>query len=321
MRVSASLLLLSFCGVAYATDTGAPGVYLDVTSALGEVKAISGMAAARGESQGNGHDDDVAAWAVGDRSLVPSRIYGVTVGDDDVALVSELFLTRDGASVSYDLEGIDEDPAGGWWLAVEGGGNAPTASSPNRLLHADETGVIDAEVRLPAAVDAQQRQYGFEGVACNDDGSQLYVAFQGEWGDDPSGLIRIGRYTPATGEWAFYHYPRSFGAGRVGLSEITWAGDDTLVILERDNLVTGSWNKRLTVVSVADVEPAPAGSTPPALEPTLLRDLLGVDGWPYEKAESVVIVDKGILVVNDNDAIAGAPTEALLLDKLERDLP
>lgn len=320
MRVLTSLLLVTLCGSAFASDTAAPGWFVGVSSDFGDVHAISGLAAVRGEPNGDGHDGEVAAWAVGDRSLVPSRIYGVTVAADQVRLVSELYLTLDGASVAYDLEGIDEDTAGGWWLSVEGGGNAPTATSPNRLLHVDATGAITEEVRLPASVDAQQRQFGFEGVATNDDGSQLYVAFQGEWVGDPTGYVRIGRYTTATGEWAFYHYPRSLGAGRVGLSEITWAGDDTLILLERDNLVTGSWNKRLTVVSVAGIEPAAAGSTPPVLEPWLLRDLLTVDGWPYEKAEGVAIVDKDVIVVNDNDAIVGAPTDALILEKLAKDL-
>lgn len=320
MHVLLSVVSLALSPSAHASDTGAPGQYWGVVSDITTVNAVSGLAAIRGEPNGNGHDDEVAVWAVGDRAVVPSRIFGATVGNGAVELVSELYLTLDGQQVSYDLEGIDVDPAGGWWLAVEGGGNAPTASSANRLLHVDPSGAITEVVSLPASVAAQQRQYGFEGVASNDDGSQLYVAFQGEWGDDPSGYLRIGRYTPATGEWAFYHYPRNFGSGRVGLSEITWAGNDTLILLERDNLVTGAWDKRLYTVSVAGLTPAPAGSTPPVLSPVLFRDFLAVDGWPFEKAEGVAIVDRDVVIVNDNDGVTSAVTEALVLEKLAKDL-
>jgi hypothetical protein len=230
--------LLSVFTLAVASAAGAQeafyGSFVDVVSDITPVSAVSGLASIRGEPFGNGHDDEIAAWAIADRAVSPSRIYGVTVSGDEVALASELLLSSGGAPVSFDLEGIDVDPAGtGWWLAVEGGGNAPTATSTNRLLHVDEDGAIVEVVELPAAVTAQQRQFGFKGVAANEDGSELYVAFQGEWGDDPAGLLRIGRYTPATGEWAFYHYPREFGVGRVGLSEITWVGDGVLMVIER----------------------------------------------------------------------------------------
>ena len=146
----------------------------------------------------------------------------------------------------------------------------------------------------------------------------MFVAFQGEWGGDPTGYLKIGQYTPATGDWVFFHYPRSLGSGRVGISEITWAGDDTLVLLERDNLVSGAWDKRLYAVSVAGVVPAPAGQTPPVLERELIRDFLTTDGWPYEKAEGVAFIDMDLVITNDNDAIAGAPTQALIIDKGEK---
>lgn len=320
MRPLFPFALLAFTTSALAATWEDVGFYVPVTSDLTAVRAVSGLAGLRGEPNGNGHDDEIALWGVGDDSLSPSRIWGMTASDDGVAIVSELYLTQGGAPVTYDIEGIDVDGAGGWWLAVEGAGNAPNIVTPNLLLHVDATGAITETVALPAAVAARQSRFGFEGVAANDDATQLYVAFQGEWGDDPAGLLRIGRYTPATGEWAFYHYPRNFGPGRVGLSEITWAGDDRLIVLERDNLVTGTQNKRLYVVSVAGVEPAPAGQAPPVLDPWLVRDLLNTDGWPFEKAEGVAIVDGDVLVVNDNDNLAGAPTDALVLDKLARHL-
>jgi hypothetical protein len=68
---------------------------------------------------------------------------------------------------------------------------------------------------------------------------QVYVAFKREWTGDPAGRVRIGRYTPATGEWSFFYYPldavESPAGGFVGLSEITARDDQTLLVLERDN--------------------------------------------------------------------------------------
>lgn len=120
-KLPAMLLFAAFPALAAAAD-GDPGVYVDVVSDLSAVQAISGLGAIRGESNGNGHDDEIAMWGVGDRAVAPSRIYGMTVDEDEaVEIVSDLLLTLGGQSVSYDLEGIDVDTAGGWWRAVEGG--------------------------------------------------------------------------------------------------------------------------------------------------------------------------------------------------------
>jgi hypothetical protein len=54
------------------------------------------------------------------------------------------------------------------------------------------------------AVNRQQSPNRFKGVTTSLNGSQVYVAFPREWDDDPAGLAKIGRYAPATQEWAFY---------------------------------------------------------------------------------------------------------------------
>jgi hypothetical protein len=68
---------------------------------------------------------------------------------------------------------------------------------------------VGAEIELPADLAALQRSNGYEGVAVTGDGEdeQVYVAFQREWEDDPAGMVRIGRYTPASERWAFFYYP------------------------------------------------------------------------------------------------------------------
>lgn len=304
-----SLLLVPLAALA---DHGEdPGVYFDVVADPIAFTAISGAAATR-----DGHEQFI--WVVSDQGLSPSRIQVLDL--DGFGVTSQIFLSRDGLPVSYDLEGIDEDPSGGWWCVSEGAGTWPKVTSPNLLLRIDPDGAITDQIPLPAAVTTFQVKYGLEGVAVDDTGTYVYVAFQTEWLDDPSGLIRIGRYAVDSGEWAFYHYPRDTSSGRVNLSDLSWAGDGQLVVLERDNLVDGE-DKRLYVVHVTDVEPAPAGSPPPVLDKWLLRDMVEVDGWPYEKAESLALVHHDIYVINDNDAIEGAPTQVLVLDKLAKLLP
>jgi hypothetical protein len=89
----------------------------------------------------------------------------------------------------------------------------------------------------------------------------------------------------------------------VGLSEITWVGDDTLLVVERDNQQRDDAQvKRLYSFSVAAIIPAAAGDTPPVLSKTLVRDLLVQDDYRLEKIEGAALTKFGtLLVVNDND--------------------
>jgi hypothetical protein len=164
---------------------------------------------------------------------------------------------------------------------------------------------VAEEIELPNAVNQQQRSNGFEGVTTNADGSQVYMAFQREWSDDLAGLLKIGHYTPVTQAWAFYHYPLDAApdGGWVGLSEITWIGDDTFLVVERDNQQRHDARvKRLYTVSVAGITPTPAGNTPPVLAKTLVRDLVAKDDYRLEKIEGAALTKSGeLLVVNDND--------------------
>jgi len=282
-----------------------PGEYIDVTSDTIPFGALSGLAT------GDDDDDDDGLYSVPDNAMSPSRIFTLELGNP-TDVVSELILTQDGGPLSYDLEGIAVRPQGGWWVVSEGAGNAPTVRTENLLVRVLPDGSVAQEVRLPASVAQNQRQFGFEGVASNEDGSQIYVAFQAEWLDDRTGLIKIGRYTPDTGQWAFFHYRRDFGPGRIGLSEITQVDDDTYIVLERDNRAGAAATvKRVYAFSIAGVTPAPPGGTPPVLTKTLVRDLLLEDGYPYEKAEGVAIVDDHVLVLNDNDGVGLGPTQIL----------
>jgi hypothetical protein len=217
-----------------------------------------------------------------------------------------LTITKGGEPASYDLEGIAMRPQGGWWVVSEGAEDFGSADlTKNLLIRIDDDGSVAEEIELPDAVNQQQKSNGFEGVTTDADGSQVYVAFQRKWADDPVGFVKIGRYTPVEEAWAFYHYPLDAApdGGWVGLSEITWIGDDTLLVVERDNLQRDDAQvKRLYSVSVTGITPAPAGMEPPVLAKTLVRDLLVKDDYRLEKIEGAALMKSGeLLVVNDND--------------------
>jgi DNA-binding beta-propeller fold protein YncE len=273
----------------------APTSYPQVVSDGLPWSALSGLAAGQGNT----------AYAVPDNIFSPSRIWTLTLGR--VAKVTAaLTITKGGTAASYDLEGVAVRPQGGWWVASEGAGDFGSAElTKNLLIRVNADGSVAEEIELPDIINRQQRSNGFEGVTTDSAGSQVYVAFQREWADDPAGLVKIGRYTPATQEWAFYHYPLDVAPadGWVGLSEITWLGTDTFLLVERDNQQRAEARvKRLYSVSVAGITPAPAGSTPPVLTKTLVRDLLAEDDYRLEKIEGTALTKFGtLLVVNDND--------------------
>jgi DNA-binding beta-propeller fold protein YncE len=280
------------------TPDRVPDSYPQVVSDGVPWSALSGLAADRGNT----------VYAVPDNVFSPSRIWTLELGR--VARVTAaLTITKGGKPASYDLEGIAIRPQGGWWVVNEGAEDFGSDDlTKNLLIRVNEDGAVAEEIELPDDINGEQRSNGFEGVATDASGSHVYVAFQREWGDDPAGLVKIGRYTPASQEWAFYHYPLDAldpapPGGWVGLSEITWIGDNILLIVERDNQQRAAAQvKRLYRVSVAGVEPVAAGIEPPVLAKKLVRDLLIEDDYRLEKIEGAALLKSGtLLVVNDND--------------------
>ncbi|HTE17849.1 MAG TPA: esterase-like activity of phytase family protein, partial [Armatimonadota bacterium] len=231
----------------------------------------------------------------------PSRIWEMRVGRSRAVITRSIPLPK-----SYDLEGIAVQPRGGWWVVSEGAGNAGgTGLTRNLLVRVNRDGSIAEEVQLPDELNAHQRSSGYEGVAVTASGAQVYVCIQREWADDPAGRVKIGRYTPATGEWRFFHYPLDAppAGGWVGLSEITRINDTTFAVIERDNQSGAAARvKRIYRFSTAGLTPAPAGSPLPLLQKTLVRDLLEQDEFRLEKAEGLALLGPGsFFLVNDND--------------------
>jgi hypothetical protein len=251
-----------------------------------------------------------------DSFLTQSRIYVMDVSDRPGRITDEIVLRKDGAPVNYDIEGLVQRADGSFWVVSEGSGTG-TAGTPNLLVHVGADGTVPAggEIPLPPEVAALKRSNGFEGVAVIGSGQaeQVYVAFQREWTGDPTGQVRIGRHTPATGEWRFFYYPldpvASPAGGFVGLSEIVALDSDTLLVLERDNQGGPDARiKRLYTVSIAGLTPAPQGQSFPLLSKRLARDLLPdlaePRGWIQEKVEGVALAADGdVYIVTDNDGV------------------
>ncbi len=239
-------------------------------------------------------------------------------------------------TVNLDLEGVCAEPDGSFWVASEGSGNLVAGvsdpkdrpfQSPNALLHVAADGAIDDVVLPPARLTANQLRFGFEGVAAV--GSRVYVAFQRAWeaGGDPAERARIGVYDRDARTWAFAYYPldepTSPNGGWVGLSELTYLGDDRFAVVERDNQGgPDATIKRVTRFSIAGVTFLPESEVGSfsVLEKGVVIDLLETGvlgagaGLVAEKIEGLTVLANGdTLIVNDNDGVDDNSGETRLL--------
>ena len=260
-----------------------------------------------------------------------SRIFQIDTRYPPARIRREIVLRDGDQTVDLDVEGLAIRSGGGFWVASEGSGSVDDPNRPvtslNQLLEVADDGAILSTVELPAEVNALQRRFGFEGVATDStDSRYVYVAIQREWVGDPSGMVRIGRYDTATGEWAFYYYPletpTSPNGGWVGLSEILGLGNGRFAVIERDNQGgPDATIKRIYEFTVAGVTPQPQGSaTPfPLLDKMLVRDLipdlLSDNGFVIEKVEGLGVLSNGdAYIVTDNDGVDDSSGETQFID-------
>lgn len=275
--------------------------------------------------------DPTKAYTAYDSFYKESRIFELNVGDTPAVIERDIVLRDRFSGMTFDLdpEGLAMRASGGFWLASEGSGSVDDENRPvtstNRLFRVSFDGFVDEIVELPAEVNALQRRFGFEGVASvgAGDSEYVYVAIQREWVDDPGGMVRIGRYHPASGEWTFYYYPldprESPNGGWVGLSEIVALGGGEFGILERDNQGgPDAAVKRIYHVNLESVTPEPQGGTFPVLTKTLVRDILpdleAPSGLPIEKVEGMAELANGdVIIVTDNDGVDDSSGETQLI--------
>ena len=300
--------------------------------------ALSGLAMDR--------EDDDTVYTVQDSFYKKSRILKLDVDATPAKITKEIILkdlmgklaainpsmVNIDSTVNLDPEGIATRKDGGFWMASEGKGTVGSSSKPfetlNLLLRVSNKGLIEEVVTLPTLVNNRQVRFGFEGVTTVDKskGEVVYVAFQREWDGDTKNHVRIGRYDTSSSEWSFYYYPietpLSINGGWVGLSDLTYLGDDEFAVIERDNQGgPDAAIKRLYKISMKGLVPtADNGGTPdfPVVSKTLVRDLMvdlkATGGLILEKIEGLAVTKEGaVFVVNDNDGVDDSNGETQLL--------
>ncbi|MBY6154785.1 esterase-like activity of phytase family protein [Vannielia litorea] len=258
--------------------------------------AISGMVA-EGES---------TVWAVSDSFYgYQPRVFKIDVSSKPARIVEAIDITRAGyPAQKLDLEGITLDGEGGFWLASEG---RTDRVIPHALYHVNAEGEIEEEVGLPAELMAVEKRFGFEGITLVD--GTLWMAVQREWADDPKNTVKLVAYTPESGEWGAVRYTKEEPAtGWVGLSEITAHGDHVYLV-ERDNQHDDrAVTKKITRVSLSQMQPAPLGGDLPMVTKEDVRDLLpdlkAGGGYVLDKVEGLAIFSDGTAWVStDNDGV------------------
>ncbi|RNF33930.1 esterase-like activity of phytase family protein [Paracoccus methylarcula] len=278
-----------------------PAAYPTITSAGADELipwgALSGLAV--------DPTDPARLYAVSDSfySAAPA-IFAIDASQSPARITSRLVVSRDGAPAEkLDLEGIEPDGQGGFWLASEGNSEKDI---PHAVLHVDAEGAITGEFGLPEALAEHEKRFGFEGIALAE--GKLWLAVQREWGDDPEGQVKLLQLDPASGEWSGLRYPIETGEGWVGLSDLA-VHEDALYLIERDNLIGGKAAlKQITRVDLAGLQPAPLDGDLPLVDKEIVRDLIpdlnAPGGYVQDKVEGLAITPEGTAhVVTDNDGV------------------
>ncbi|WP_028659499.1 esterase-like activity of phytase family protein [Nocardioides insulae] len=264
---------------------------------------------ALGALSGDPRDADTL-WAASDAALATGRIYRVDVRRTPARIteVREVH-TASGETPALDIEGLAARENGGFWAASEG------ATGPeNQLLRLASDGEILETVKLPRDVAAGLGSQGLEGVTTVGRGwhEQVYVALQRPLAGEQT--ARIGRYTPLTGTWRWFHYPlesTSVEGDWIGLSEVTAVDRNTLAVIERDKQSgPDAAVKRIYTVDI----PLVGKTLRKRLAHDVLPDLRATRGWTQEKLEGLAIARDGELyAVTDNDGLDDATGETVFL--------
>lgn len=284
--------------------------------------AISGLSADRKRAS--------TLWAVTDSAYTHPRILKIDTGLQPAIITDALVLTVDGKPApGLDAEGIAQRADGSFWIASEGNPDLKEGALRNALLHVSAKGEVRERIELPHELQSQATRFGLEGVTVTGSGADetVWLAVQREWKDDPKGLVKILRYQVASKTWGVLHYPLDKTAvpgAWTGLSEITAVGNDSFVVIERDNQFGDQAFKTLQSFSVRGLTPAPVGSANvPVVSKRLVRnlvpDLQAPKGYVQDKVESFAIDAAGnAFAITDNDGVDGTngETHFLRLGKL-----
>ncbi|MBO6604821.1 MAG: esterase-like activity of phytase family protein [Roseicyclus sp.] len=278
----------------------APASYPHLSSA--NMAELTGWGAISGQVAG----DDGLIYAVNDSfyAMQPT-IFVIDPSERPAQIVDAIRVTRAGQPAQLlDMEGIALDGDGGFWIASEG---RTDRLVPHALYHVGADGEIADYVPLPAALQAVERRFGFEGITRV--GDSLWMAVQRPWADDPENHTKLVSYNLETEEWGAVLYPLTEPAtGWVGLSEIAAHGEHVYVI-ERDNQIgAAAVIKRITRIPLAQMQPAALGGDLPVVTPEPVVDLIpyltSTGGFVLDKVEGLAIMADGTMWVStDNDGV------------------
>lgn len=303
-------------GAAHATASGTPAFpsVVSADDAAGNPIGWGALGALTADPT-----DDRRLWSATDAAYSPTRLLSLDVSGTPAVVDREVTVTRDGAPVGLDVEGVAARAAGGFWLGVEG-----ATGAANQLVRVDASGAVVETVALPADVASGLTRWGVEGVAVarDGDGEHVFVALQRGLTSDSGGLggtARIGRYDVDGGAWTWFAYPleaTSTAGDWIGLSEVTAVDHDTLAVVERDKLNGPTARvKRVYAVDLpADPAPGTVGALTKDLVHDVLPDLRATRGWTQEKLEGLTVGGDGtVWAVTDNDGVVDATGETVLL--------
>ncbi len=269
-------------------------------------------------------------FVVTDSFYATTRILQIDTNFHPALISNAITVTRDGKPLGLDGEGIAQRSDGGFWIASEGDPDKKPSAMHNLLVRVNAKGEVQEEIALPESLARHATRFGFEGVTTTGEGDKevVWLTVQREWKDDPKGRTKILSYSPASKTWGVLHYPlesTSVAGGWVGLSEITAVGNDSFVVIERDNQSGDKAIKTLRTFSVAGLKPAaPGDANIPVVSKRLLRnlvpDLQKPHGYVLEKVESFTVDAAGqAFAITDNDGVDGGSngeTQFLRLGKL-----
>ncbi len=173
----------------------------------------------------------------------------------------EALFAVDGTPLASDVLGADPEalaamPDGGFFLAEEYGPSLLRAGADGvvveRWVPAGCEGVLassDLPVRglLPESAAKRRPNRGIEALCASSDGISLYAGFQSALAGEDEASARIWKLDARTGalqgQWRYpFDAPSSFrrdaarrqvGWSDIKICEFAWAGEDTLVVLER----------------------------------------------------------------------------------------
>ncbi len=245
-------------------------------------------------------------YAVPDNVFGQSRIFRINpekLAQGEMEIDRVIMLTsQDGSPLSIDPEGIARTE-NGFWIAAEG-----KTPDRNELILTSESGVVQRRISLPKEIlnlfADKEMGTGFEGVTLSPDGKTLYVALQRGF-DTEQANAAILSYSLAANTWSYAPYPleqHPHDPKKIwtGISDIAFAPDGSLLILERDK--GGESNGAMTAAIKRIYKTSPdAVAKGEALTKTLVHDLHKEQNYLAEKAEGMTVWNGHLWVVNDND--------------------